>query len=106
MHHPLDDPSALPRTCYTDTAAPALETSRLAGEVRADVCIVGGGFTGLSAALFAAHAGARVVVLEAREIGWGSSGRTFGQVHPYLRHEPWTLLKRFGQDAGERLIQA
>jgi len=106
MHHPLDDPSALPRTCYTDTATAAPETSRLAGQVRADVCIVGGGFTGLSAALFAAEAGARVVVLEAREIGWGSSGRTFGQVHPYLRHEPWMLLERFGQDAGERLIQA
>ena len=106
MHHPLDDPGALPRTCYTDTAAPAPETSPLAGELRADICIVGAGFTGLSAALFAAQAGAHVVVLEAREIGWGASGRTFGQVHPYLRHEPWMLLERFGQDTGERLIQA
>ena len=106
MHRPLDDPGALPRTSYTDTAPAGPETPSLVGEARADVCIVGAGFTGLSAALFAAQAGARVIVLDAREIGWGSSGRTFGQVNPYLRHEPWNLLQRFGQDLGERLIRA
>lgn len=106
MHHPLDDPGALPRTIYSDAASPAPETPRLAGQVRADVCIVGAGFTGLSAGLHAAQAGARVIVLEANEVGWGASGRSFGQVNPYLRHEPWALLQRFGQDLGERLIQA
>ena len=106
MYHPLDDPGVLPRTSYADTAPPAPEAPPLAGAARADICVVGSGFTGLSAALHAADAGARVVVLEANEIGWGSSGRNFGQVVPYLRHEPWTLVQRFGQDHGERLIQA
>jgi len=105
MYHPLDDPSALARTSYTETAPPAPEASPLHGEARADICVLGAGFTGLSAALHAAEAGARVVVLEANEIGWGGSGRTFGQVNPYLRHEPWAMLQRFGAH-GERLIQA
>jgi ribulose 1,5-bisphosphate synthetase/thiazole synthase len=50
---------------------PALE-----GERRADVAIVGGGFTGCSAALHLAQKGVDAVVLEAKEIGWGGSGRT------------------------------
>jgi gamma-glutamylputrescine oxidase len=48
----------------------------LAGEVRADLCIVGGGYTGLSAALHAAEAGLSVVLLEAAEIGWGVCSRS------------------------------
>jgi sarcosine oxidase len=106
MYHPLDDPGALPRTSYIEAAPPAPAAPPLAGEARADICIIGAGFTGLSAALHAAAAGARVIVLEANEVGWGGSGRNFGQVVPYLKHEPWTMLQRFGPDHGERLIQA
>lgn len=50
------------------------------GEVRADVCVIGGGFTGLSAALELARGGRRVVLLEAERVGFGASGRNGGQV--------------------------
>jgi glycine/D-amino acid oxidase-like deaminating enzyme len=54
----------------------------LTDDVESDVVIVGAGFTGLSAALHLAEAGLSVVVLEAKEIGWGASGRNGGQVNP------------------------
>ncbi|MBA2960713.1 MULTISPECIES: NAD(P)/FAD-dependent oxidoreductase [Ramlibacter] len=52
----------------------------LAGRVRADVCVVGAGYAGLSAALELAQRGYSVRVLEARRAGWGASGRNGGQV--------------------------
>ena len=52
----------------------------LIGEVRADICVIGAGFAGLSAALHLAERGARVVVLEANRVGWGASGRNGGQL--------------------------
>lgn len=65
---------------YARSAVPAPERPRLEGRVTADVAILGGGLTGLSAALELAEAGLRVVLLEARQIGWGASGRNGGQV--------------------------
>ena len=106
MFSPIDDPGGLPRTGYSETAPPAPAAPPLAGDADADICIVGAGFTGLSAALHAAEAGGRAVVLEANEIAWGSSGRNFGQVVPYLKHEPWTVVDRLGSEHGERLIRA
>src|SRR5258705_6643252 len=65
---------------YAATANDATEHPRLVGEVAADVCIVGGGYTGLSAALELAERGYKVVLLEAARIGWGASGRNGGQI--------------------------
>ncbi len=65
---------------YVDSAHDKPEYPRLEGELRADVCIIGGGYTGLSAALHLAERGYEVVLLEAERVGWGASGRNGGQV--------------------------
>jgi len=65
---------------YAATAATPPERPALAGDLRADVCVVGAGFTGLSAALNLAERGYRVAVLEANRVGWGASGRNGGQI--------------------------
>jgi gamma-glutamylputrescine oxidase len=71
---------------YAASAHPQPERPALDGVVHADVCIVGAGYTGLSAGLHLAEAGRKVVVLEAERVGWGASGRNGGQiVHSYSR---------------------
>ena len=88
---------------YRDTAEPAVATPPLDGGSRADVAVVGGGFTGLSTALHLAEKGAKVVLLEAEEPGWGASGRNGGQVNPGLKHDPDTVERDFGPDLGRRM---
>ena len=97
--------AALPPSLYTDTARPAPETPALDGDRRASVCVIGGGFTGLSAALHLAEQGTDVVVLEQHEPGWGASGRNGGQVNPGLKHNPDQVEKDFGPDLGGRMIR-
>jgi glycine/D-amino acid oxidase-like deaminating enzyme len=88
---------------YRDTAERALPTLPLEGDVRADVIVVGGGFTGLSTALHLAEKGVKVVLLEAEEPGWGASGRNGGQVNPGLKHDPDIVERDFGADLGGRM---
>ncbi len=64
---------------YTATAHAAPQHPRLQGRNRCDVAILGGGLTGLSAAIELAQAGYNVCVLEAHSVGWGASGRSGGQ---------------------------
>ena len=96
----------MPVTAHSLTAPSAPPTTSLDGNIRADVAVIGAGITGLSAALHAASAGANVVVLESREIGWGASGRSFGQVVPYLRHDAERVMALLGGAAGEKAIAA
>jgi len=98
---------SLPRTSlWTETATPPAECPPLDGSQRADVCIVGGGFTGLSAALHLGENGVDVVLLEASEPAFGASGRNGGQVIPGLKLEPDEIEARFGSDQGGRLVEA
>jgi gamma-glutamylputrescine oxidase len=76
----LASEDALIRNSYYTASAPAgTAAPSLAGETRADVCVVGGGFAGLSAAIELARRGYSVVLLEAERVGWGASGRNGGQ---------------------------
>src|SRR5450755_2858596 len=88
---------------YQDTAQPAVAAPPLDGDARADVVVVGGGFTGLSTALHLAEKGTQVVVLEAEEPGYGASGRNGGQVNPGLKHDPDVVERDFGADLGSRM---
>jgi glycine/D-amino acid oxidase-like deaminating enzyme len=95
---------ALPPSLWAATAVPAPDTPPLRGEARAEIAIVGGGYTGLSAALHLAERGKDVRLLEAAEPGWGASGRNGGQVIPGLKHDPDELCRLFGERQGERII--
>ena len=84
--------------------AVAADTFEAGREV--DVAIVGGGFTGLSAALAATTRGATVALCEARTIGWGASGRNGGQVIPGLKLDPSEMRAAYGATIGDRLVKA
>lgn len=87
---------ALNNSYYRATASPFSAQPSLVGDHKADVCIIGGGFTGLSAALAAAEAGYSVILLEAEAIGFGASGRNGGQLIPGLRWGMADILSEFG----------
>ena len=73
---------------------------------RADVAVIGAGFTGLSAARTLAKGGARVAVLEAENVGWGASCRNGGMVLSGLKLGIPTLMKRYGREATQRMYAA
>lgn len=89
---------------WEKTAPPAPQTQPLMGKVEADVVIVGGGYTGLSAALHLAGAGTRVVVLEAKEFGFGGAGRNVGLINAGMWVMPDDLPGELGPVHGERLL--
>ncbi len=88
------------------TAGAELDAPPLAATVQADVVIIGGGFTGCSAALHLSEAGARVRLLEAETIGFGGSGRNVGLVNAGLWLEPEKVEAALGRALGQRLNQA
>jgi glycine/D-amino acid oxidase-like deaminating enzyme len=98
------DPSS--HGLWARSAAGAPRVEALSGALEVDVVVVGGGFTGLSAALALAEHGASVAVLEARGIGFGASGRNAGLVNAGLWLSPGEIVKRLGNDYGERLMGA
>jgi len=98
------DTAAYPPSWYAASAAPLSPQPRLEGELQADVCILGAGYTGLSAALELAEAGYRVIVLEAERIGWGASGRNGGQAIVGYGCEQDTLERLVGRADARRLF--
>jgi gamma-glutamylputrescine oxidase len=89
---------------YHTTATPFPALPALEGELRADVAVLGGGLTGLSAALELAEAGYSVVLLEAERIGWGASGRSGGQIIAGYGCEQPTLESQLGPSDARRLF--
>ncbi len=99
-------PEALPHTdsYYAASTGPVPERASLDTQVQADVCIIGGGFTGVNTALEMAERGLSVVLLEAQRIGWGASGRNGGQLIRGLGHDVSGVARWVGDD-GVRFLQ-
>jgi gamma-glutamylputrescine oxidase len=98
-----DRPGEYPASWYAATATPLPRFPALAGTEVADVCVIGGGYTGLSAALELAEAGLDVALLEAQRVGWGASGRNGGQLGSGQRREQAWIEKRFGKGPARAL---
>lgn len=98
-----DTPGEYPHSYYAATANAIDAFPVLQDHVRCDVCVVGGGYTGLSAALELAQRGYTTVLLEAHRVGWGASGRNGGQVGTGQRVTQTRLEKSLGRDHARRL---
>lgn len=101
--HANDRRGEYPRSYYAATAAAHQRTPALQGAARADVCVIGGGYTGLSTALHLAQAGLDVILLEAHRLGFGASGRNGGQVGSGQRLDQAELEQMAGPQDARRL---
>ena len=98
-----DRRGAYPPSVYAGQVAPLPPFAPLQGDIRADVCVVGGGYTGLSAALHLAQSGYSVALLEAHRVGFGASGRNGGQIVNGYSRDLETIARRYGPDKAARL---
>lgn len=96
-------PAATVNSYYAASARTFAGLPALQGEVRCDVCVIGGGITGLSSALELAERGFKVVLLEGRTVGWGASGRSGGQVITGYACEMATLAELTSRADAQRL---
>ncbi|NUB14481.1 FAD-dependent oxidoreductase, partial [Azospirillum brasilense] len=91
------------RSWYADTATPYPQHPVLEDSLSCDVCVVGGGYTGLMTALELAEQGYDVVLLEANRVGWGASGRNGGQIITGYNKSMSTIERWVGMDDARRL---
>ena len=89
---------------YAATAIAQPDRPPLLGEVDADVCIIGAGYTGCWAALRLAERGLKVVVLEANRVGWGASGRNGGQICTGFSRGIMSVENKVGEADARRLF--
>ncbi|MFD1383031.1 NAD(P)/FAD-dependent oxidoreductase [Rhodanobacter aciditrophus] len=90
---------------YAATTKAEKNHPQLVGDHTTDICIIGGGFTGTSAALHLAEAGYQVTLLEAHKIGWGASGRNGGQICQGHNMGHANMVKQVGKEAADILWQ-
>ncbi|MDE2238811.1 MAG: FAD-binding oxidoreductase [Rhodospirillales bacterium] len=88
---------------YAATAHRKDARSKLSNTIAADVCVIGGGFTGVNAALELAQRGVKVVLLEAVKIGFGASGRNGGQIVNGYSRDLDVIASRYGEQAGRKI---
>ena len=92
---------------YYRASAHALpERAALGTDLSADVCVIGGGFTGVNTAIELAQRGLSVILLEARRIGWGASGRNGGQLIRGIGHDVSGFAKYVGEEGVRYLERA
>ncbi|WP_110971718.1 NAD(P)/FAD-dependent oxidoreductase [Pseudomonas huaxiensis] len=97
MNARVQQPTSHTASYYAASSVPRPDYPRLTGELRCDVCVVGGGYSGLNTALELADRGFSVILLEARKVGWGASGRNGGQLIRGVGHG----LEQFHSVIGE-----
>ncbi len=91
---------------YRATANAMPQRPPLGADLSADVCVIGGGFTGVNTAIELAQRGLSVILLEARRIGWGASGRNGGQLIRGIGHDVTGFAKYVGEEGVRYLEQA
>ena len=91
------------KSYYTDSANMSPSRANLQANINADICVIGGGFSGLSSALHLVEKGYRVVLLEACKIGWGASGRNGGQIVNGFSRDLIAIEQRYGTDAARAI---
>ncbi|MGL5997484.1 MAG: NAD(P)/FAD-dependent oxidoreductase [Pseudomonas proteolytica] len=92
------------RSYYLASANAMPQRPALAEDLSADVCVIGGGFTGVNTAIELAQRGLSVILLEARRIGWGASGRNGGQLIRGIGHDVSGFARHVGEE-GVRYLQ-
>lgn len=100
----MRSPESLPASYYAATRNDSTQYPPLRGDQRADVCVIGGGFTGIATALTLAERGYSVTVLEQNRVGWGASGRNGGQMLGGLPGEH-RLEKHWGTAYADALFE-
>ena len=95
--------SGYPASYYAATATDWPECPALAGDLRADVCIIGAGYSGLSAALHLAERGYDVAIIESERVGFGASGRNGGQLGTGHRKDQRSLEEKLGLEWAKRM---
>src|SRR6218665_1338215 len=100
MPNPTQEFFPLAPSLWAASAVPAPATPQLDSNAPADVVVIGAGCCGLSTALHLAEGGVRVLLLEARQVGFGASGRNGGQVIAGLKHDPGELPRMLGAGPG------
>ncbi|MCD8551695.1 MAG: FAD-binding oxidoreductase [Shewanella xiamenensis] len=93
-----------PHSYYLDTAKEIYAHPQLEGSITADVCIVGGGFSGINTAIELRQRGLSVVLLEAKRIGWGASGRNAVLIRG-IGHDPAQFINEIGQEGVSAIQQ-
>ncbi len=93
------------QSLWQHTAIKLPKPEKLTGAIKADVTVIGAGFTGLRTALELAQKGVNVIVLDSHEPGWGASGRSGGQVNPLAHAQPNEIIDQLGDVFGPRMLE-
>ena len=96
---------SFPNTWYSQTSLPRAARTELNTDQTCDVCIIGAGIAGLTAALELTRRGKRVIILEAQQVAWGASGRNGGVVSPGWAEGSGAIRKKLGLEHAKALFQ-
>src|SRR5689334_17173593 len=94
------------RSYYAASANGMAPYPTLDSDLEADVCVIGGGFTGVNTAIELAQRGLSVILLEGRRIGWGASGRNGGQLIRGIGHDVSGFARYVGEEGVRYLERA